>query len=71
MTLVMKNKFREDSDNNIMDLDEIQLDAEMFNYIIDRKTPFTEDIRLMLDHEKLDRMLRYLESIDPILIEQI
>ncbi len=37
--------------------------------LIEERTAFTEDIRLMLDHEKLDRMLRYLESIDPLLIE--
>ena len=43
----------------------------MFNYIIERKTAFTEDINLMLDHDKLELILKHLDSIDKTLIDQI
>lgn len=53
MTLVMRNKFRDGTDYEFMDLDENQMDLEMLNFVIDRKTIFTEDPSLMSDHEKL------------------
>ena len=66
MTFVLKKKLDEE---DWLSKPDISFDKEMYNYILKRQTSFTEDLKLMLDHEKLASILKNLEAIDKGLIE--
>jgi hypothetical protein len=46
-------------------------DLEQYNYIINRRTALTEDRLVVTDHDKLAYILKSLEIINPILLDQI
>lgn len=63
-------------DDEVLD-DECYFDLEAFNYMLNRRTLFTDSFfedatdshTLIMDHAKLQNILAFMESIDPILLE--
>ena len=69
MTLVIRDKMQT---SDLSHLDENYLfDQEQFNFIINRRTCFTCDQFVGNNYEKLQYVLKSLEAIDPVLLEQL
>lgn len=66
MTFVIKNKF--DQDNEYAKEDYL-FDREQYNYIINKRTAFTDTEENVADHDKLAFILRQFESIDAAMLE--
>lgn len=68
MTFVIKKKL--DDDNDYLKEDFL-FDKEQYNYIISKRTAFTDTLSNVADHDKLLFILKHFQDIDPVMLEQL
>ena len=68
MTFVIKKKLDEDNDYLKEDF---LFDKEQYNYLIAKRTAFTDTLSNVADHDKLLHILKNFQDLDPIMLEQL